>query len=204
MKDSNAQDGNVVMQERIFPRTVARFAAIQAVFMIKQNEGATLEHFKKHFMSSQGAYDLFSDEQLHALDWDYFEDITAGVLENQQSLEALLQNALLGRRDVDTLESVTRIILLSGIWELLAKPTTPPKVVINEYVSIAKSLLPQKGYIFINGILDAMWKQQQVSVQQAAAQEAKKKTPQGVCEKSPLQNVEDVLCEGAWTTLSHG
>ena len=54
---------------------------------------------------------------------------------------------------------VDRNILRLGISELLFLTSTPPKVVINEAVEIAKKFGSDDSPDFINGILDKVFKE---------------------------------------------
>ena len=54
---------------------------------------------------------------------------------------------------------VDRNILRLGICELLFETSTPPKVVINEAVEIAKKFGSEDSPDFINGILDKVFKE---------------------------------------------
>lgn len=67
-------------------------------------------------------------------------------------IEPLLQNWKLSRLGICTL-----IILRMSIWELLEKQT-PPSVIINEAIELAKCFAEKDSYKFINGILDEICK----------------------------------------------
>ncbi|MCX7880379.1 MAG: transcription antitermination factor NusB [Ignavibacteria bacterium] len=53
---------------------------------------------------------------------------------------------------------VDRIILEMAIAELLHFPENSPKVVINEAIEIAKEYSTEKSGIFVNGVLDTIYK----------------------------------------------
>jgi transcription antitermination factor NusB len=57
---------------------------------------------------------------------------------------------------------IDKNIIRLGICELLFDSTTPPKVVINEAVEIAKKFGTEESPDFINGILDKILKGSQV------------------------------------------
>lgn len=60
---------------------------------------------------------------------------------------------------LDRMSIVDRNILRVGISELLYGTSTPPKVVINEAVEIAKTFGTQDSPDFINGILDKIFRE---------------------------------------------
>jgi transcription antitermination factor NusB len=62
----------------------------------------------------------------------------------------------------DRMAVIDKNIIRLGICELLFDSTTPPKVVINEAVEIAKKFGTEESPDFINGILDKILKGSQV------------------------------------------
>jgi len=60
---------------------------------------------------------------------------------------------------LDRMSMIDRNILRLGISELLFDASTPPKVVINEAVEIAKKFGSADSPDFINGILDKVFKE---------------------------------------------
>ena len=101
----------------------------------------------------------------------------ANVSEEVQNFtQALIKNILFHKKEVDELLEkisanwspdrmavIDKNILRLGICELLFDPTTPPKVVINEAVEIAKKFGTEESPEFINGILDKVFKDSKVA-----------------------------------------
>ena len=101
----------------------------------------------------------------------------ANVSEEVQNFtQALIKNILFHKKEVDELLEkisanwapdrmavIDKNILRLGICELLFDPTTPPKVVINEAVEIAKKFETEESPDFINGILDKVFKDSKVA-----------------------------------------
>lgn len=56
--------------------------------------------------------------------------------------------------DLDRISLMDKILLISAISELDFFPLTPARVIINEYIEIAKVFATDRSQIFINGILD--------------------------------------------------
>jgi N utilization substance protein B len=100
----------------------------------------------------------------------------ANVSEEVQNFtQALIKKLLLHEKEVDELLQkisahwtpdrmtvIDKNIIRLGICELLFDSTTPPKVVINEAVEIAKRFGTEESPGFINGILDKILKGSQV------------------------------------------
>ena len=96
--------------------------------------------------------------------------------EIQNFTQTLIKNLLIHEKEVDDLLKkisskwapdrmavIDKNILRLGICELLFDPTTPPKVVINEAVEIAKKFGTEESPDFINGILDKIFRGSRVT-----------------------------------------
>jgi N utilization substance protein B len=59
---------------------------------------------------------------------------------------------------IERLALIDKLVLRIGVAELLFLPETPPKVVIDEAVEIAKKFSTEKSGSFVNGVLDRIWK----------------------------------------------
>lgn len=57
-------------------------------------------------------------------------------------------------RPVDSIYPVERVILRLGVFELLYRPETPCRVVLNEGINLAKCFGADSSHKYINGILD--------------------------------------------------
>lgn len=53
---------------------------------------------------------------------------------------------------------VDRTVLRLGVYELLAEPATPARVVINEAIELARAFSGEEAVPFVNGVLDAVRK----------------------------------------------
>jgi N utilization substance protein B len=85
-----------------------------------------------------------------------FEIITA-VFENYRPLEDLVRKHLKNWK-LEKVDKIDQAILVVGACELTHFRDTPPSVIINEAVSIAKRYGGGDSYSFINGILDGISK----------------------------------------------
>ena len=56
--------------------------------------------------------------------------------------------------ELDRMTSVDRAILRLATYELLFMPQTPPNVIINEAIELAKEFSTENSGKFVNGILD--------------------------------------------------
>jgi N utilization substance protein B len=85
---------------------------------------------------------------------EFASSLVAGVREHRAELDELLtataDNWTLGR-----MAATDRNVLRLGAYELL-HTTTPPRVVINEAVELAKRFGSKQSAQFVNGILDRL------------------------------------------------
>lgn len=57
---------------------------------------------------------------------------------------------------IERIAVIDRVILRLGVYELLAMPETPPAVVIDEAVELARTFSADQAVAFVNGVLDAV------------------------------------------------
>mgnify|MGYP000959236773 CR=1 FL=1 len=109
------------------------------------------------------------------LELDSFCERLNATEEIQSFAQVLIKKLLLHEKEVDELLKkistnwpwdrmavIDRNILRLAICELLFDSTTPPKVVINEAIEIAKKFGTHESPDFINGILDKIFKDSKV------------------------------------------
>ncbi|SDE67038.1 transcription antitermination protein NusB [Riemerella columbipharyngis] len=68
--------------------------------------------------------------------------------ESEKKLEARLQNW-----DLDRVSLMDRVIIITAFTELDYFPSIPSRVIINEYIEIAKAFSTDKSQVFVNGLL---------------------------------------------------
>ncbi len=73
---------------------------------------------------------------------------------SEQKLKEKLQNW-----EIERVSLMDKIILVAAITELDQFPATPSRIIINEYIEIAKAFATDKSHIFVNGILDKYTKE---------------------------------------------
>jgi len=80
--------------------------------------------------------------------------IVRGVAADPAALDLRIRAALTGDWTVERLEAVLRAILRGGAWELEARPQTPARVCISEWVDVAHAFYagPEPG--LVNAVLD--------------------------------------------------
>jgi N utilization substance protein B len=136
-------------------RTVARFAAVQALYQLELNPELDPETVVREFARYRFDQEIDGD-QLAEADPVFFADIVRGVAADQERLDADISVALVDDWPLPRLDSVLRAILRAGAWELLHRPDVPARVSISEYTSIAHAFFTGKEPALANGVLDRL------------------------------------------------
>lgn len=125
-------------------RRRSRRVAMQAIYQW-QMTGTDLGPLEQEYRAA-GA--------LKKADEAYFHELLRGVLLHTDELDALLAPLL--DRQVGELDRVELALLRLGAFELRHRIDVPYRVVIDEYVELAKSYGAEDGYKYVNGVLDRL------------------------------------------------
>lgn len=128
-------------------RRKAREMALQMLFQWEQG-AHTPQHVLRTFLPSQK-----SDEDSMRFAQRLFEGTVAEV----GTLDALIRERAEHWR-VERMAAMDRNILRLAVYEMLRMPETPPAVVINEALEIARRFSDRDSVEFVNGVLDAIRK----------------------------------------------
>ena len=85
-------------------------------------------------------------------DTDFISRLVNGVAKHETKLDTELQ-PIAPEWPIDQIARMDRVILRIGLYELQFEKDTPPKVVINEAVELAKAFGSENSSKFINGVL---------------------------------------------------
>lgn len=89
----------------------------------------------------------------------FIEELVAGICEHASKLDEKLQ-PIAPDWPLDQIARMDRLVLRIGAYELLHQQQTPPRVVINEAVELAKSFGGENSSKFINGVLGTLYRQE--------------------------------------------
>lgn len=135
-------------------RSAARLAAVQALYQTDHSGAhpdAVLEEFLRFRLG-----DSFDTEHDVAPDKNLFTEIVRGVSSRRQALDEMLSAVLAETWLLGRLEFILRAILRAGVYELEARPNTPARVVITEYVDVAHAFYDGQEPGMVNGLLDRL------------------------------------------------
>ena len=83
-----------------------------------------------------------------------FSQLLIGVIRQAAELDELLEPIL--DRGLEALDQVERAILRAGAFELKGRIDVPFKVVIDEYVALAKVFGAEESHRYVNAVLDKL------------------------------------------------
>jgi transcription antitermination protein NusB len=136
-------------------RSIARLAAVQALYQLELNPGRGAEAVVGEFIHHRLGRDIDGDNYGEA-DEALFAEIVRGVAADRERLDATLSAALSEEWPLPRLETLLRLILEAGAWELVHRPDIPPRVTMSEYVQIAYAFFAGREPGLANGVLDRL------------------------------------------------
>lgn len=122
-------------------RKRARDLLVQALYQW-QMAGAEAAQVEAEFRADNG----------RKTDWEFFHDALTYIANNTEQLDQLYVQYL--DRDLKQLDPIEFGLLRLGIYELSQRIDVPYRVVINEYVDLAKKYGATDSHKFVNGVLD--------------------------------------------------
>src|ERR1700758_3065569 len=136
-------------------RSVARLAAVQALYQLELNREVDPEVVVREFGRHRLGHDIDGDRYGEA-DPALFSDIVRGVAADLDRLDATGSDVLTEEWPLGRFAAVLRAILRAGAYELVHRRDVPPRVSINEYTTIAHAFFSGKEPGLANGVLDKL------------------------------------------------
>jgi len=113
----------------------------------------TIKDFKEEDDENFQLMSLFKNED----DKDYARDLFRKSVLHKEEYTKLIESYT-ENWDVDRIAFMDMLILVMAITEAVVFPSIPTRVTINEYLEIAKFYSTEKSSVFINGLLDKIFK----------------------------------------------
>jgi len=142
----------------------AREAALQMLYQWEVGRATTHDIERTYWPGRDAApdpEDEFADAVPEAAllenDRAFANALVAGTIERVSEADALIAAHARNWR-VERMAVIDRLVLRLAIYELLARPETPARVVINEALELARTFSGEEAVPFINGILDSVRK----------------------------------------------
>jgi len=135
-------------------KSAARLYAVQALFQMEQS-GQTADQVVVEFLDHRFGATYEGDELLEG-DVSLFQSLVADAVNYQAPIDQLTDRALVAKWPIGRIDPTLRGLFRAAGVEM-TQSNTPPKVVISEYVDIAKAFFPEgKEPKFVNAVLDHM------------------------------------------------
>ncbi|SFG15038.1 NusB antitermination factor [Palleronia marisminoris] len=135
-------------------RSAARLYAVQALFQM-EHSNLSADRVRAEFETHRfGA--IYDEGEMAEGDLDLFRKTLDDAVEWQNKIDQMTHKALVERWPIDRIDPVLRALFRAAGAELL-QGKAPPRVVITEYVDVAKAFFPEgKESRFVNAVLDHM------------------------------------------------
>ncbi|MBB5515325.1 N utilization substance protein B [Rubricella aquisinus] len=141
-------------EEKKRMKSAARLYAVQALFQMEAS-GTSLPDVQSEFETHRFGADIEGDTYAEG-DVTLFRSLIARALERQVEIDKATDTALVDRWPLGKIDPTLRAVFRAAGSELLGKGT-PPKVVISEFVDVAKAFYPEgKEARLVNAVLDHM------------------------------------------------
>ena len=131
-------------KDNLHPRRAARQCVLKALFAYQFSKNDTIDQ-------------LVSENPELKDNNDFIQSLFDIVLEHVKLTEDIIRSHL-ENWEIDRVALIDKILLKMGICEIYFIDDIPPKVTISEMVEIAKVYSTDESPVFINGILDAVFK----------------------------------------------
>ncbi len=138
-------------------KSAARLYAVQALFQMEA-AGQTVEAVAREFETHRfgAAFDEAGEEPLAEGDPTLFRSLLHHAVNSQAQIDQMTDRALVARWPIGRIDPVLRALFRAAGAEM-AETATPPRVVISEFVDVAKAFFPGgKEAGFVNAVLDHM------------------------------------------------
>ena len=135
-------------------RSAARLYAVQALFQMEasgQSVDKAVAEFEKHRFGA-----TYDDVEMAEGDYPLFKSLCERAVNEQARIDQMTDRALVAKWPIARIDPTLRALFRAAGAEFLSKKT-PPKVVIVEYVDVARAFFPEgREPSFVNAVLDHM------------------------------------------------
>jgi len=135
-------------------RGAARLAAVQALYQMDiagTDLHSALIEFEKHWIGQE-----IEGEQYLPAESAFFRDLVGGVLNEQRTIDPLIDAALAAGWPLKRVEAILRAVLRAGVYELSHRNDVPARVIVSEYVDVANAFFDREETGMVNAVLDQL------------------------------------------------
>ena len=140
-------------------KSAARLYAVQALFQMEASS-QTVEAIQREFEDHRFGADYDGAEMAEG-DVDLFRKLVDDAVNWQARIDQMTDRALVAKWPINRIDPTLRALFRAAGAEL-TEGEAPPKVVITEYVDVARAFFPEgKEPKFVNAVLDHMAREAQ-------------------------------------------
>jgi len=152
----SASDAPLSGNRRRQMKSAARLYAVQALFQM-EHSGQGAQEVRAEFLGHRFGLALEKDgPELSDGDIDLFSAILEDAVTWQGRIDQMTDRALVAKWPIARIDPTLRALFRAAGAELV-NPGTPPKVIIMEYVDVARAFYPEgREPSFVNAVLDHM------------------------------------------------
>lgn len=136
-------------------RSAARLAAVQALYQIEitgSDWREVVREFDEHRLGAE-----IEGMQYRKADPKHFKSTIEGVIADQREIDQLTDRAIVEKWPLGRIDRTLRAMFRAAGSELMGRPDIPHRVIIGEYVDVAKAFFAEgKESKFVNAVLDHM------------------------------------------------
>ncbi len=133
-------------------RGSARLSAVQALYQMDVG-GAGLTEVVAEYENFRLGREIDGETYLDA-DVSWFRGVVGGVVKEQKSIDPIIHQALTDDWPLSRIDSTLRAILRASVFELMNRRDVDARVVVSEYVEVAKAFFESDEPKMVNGVLD--------------------------------------------------
>ena len=136
-------------------KSAARLYAVQALFQM-EHSSQTLDAVRLEFLDHRFGAEVDEVYDMAEGDAELFGKLLEDALGHQSQIDQMTDRALVAKWPINRIDPTIRALFRAAGAEL-THSDTPPKVVIMEFVDVAKSFFPEgREPKFVNAVLDHM------------------------------------------------
>ncbi|MEO0780506.1 MAG: transcription antitermination factor NusB [Pseudomonadota bacterium] len=136
-------------------RSASRLYAVQALFQM-EHSAQGVERVVDEFLSHRFGAEVDDGVDMNEGDVDLFRALVAEAVNWQAKIDQMTDRALVAKWPIDRIDPTLRALFRAAGAEMLTGEA-PPKVVIVEFVDVAKAFFPEgREPKFVNAVLDHM------------------------------------------------
>ena len=136
-------------------KSAARLYAVQALYQMEQS-GQSSDTVRREFLEHRFGAEIAEGVDMAEGDADLFGLILDEAVNWQAKIDQMTDRALVAKWPIARIDPVLRALFRAAGAEM-GQTGTPPRVVIMEYVEVAKAFYPEgREPKFVNAVLDHM------------------------------------------------